>query len=127
MRLVTHDYISAGMPGARCPACGTSTNYYPKVAFGHWLPFFNQEQAARSIVSATKSDRKMRVVVYTGAYVRRGATSSLGRARGCVIDLFRPEADISSQYIWHERRRLLGGKCEKNLCSAGVEPLSGGQ
>src|SRR5258708_27335712 len=78
-------------------------------------------------VFETKSDGKVRVVGYTGAYVRQGATSSLGHTRVCVIDLLRPEADISAQYIWHERRRHLGEKCGKNRSASGVETLPGGQ
>ena len=44
--LLVHDYVSDGLPGKPLAYAHNFYNHYPKVALGHWPPFFYIVQAA---------------------------------------------------------------------------------
>ena len=48
--LVMHDYIAAGFPGNPLSYAKNYYNHYPKVALGHWPPFFYVLQSAWTLV-----------------------------------------------------------------------------
>jgi hypothetical protein len=51
--LMVHDYIAAGFPGSPLPYARDYYLHYPKVALGHWPPFFYLVQAAWTLVFTT--------------------------------------------------------------------------
>ena len=51
--LMVHDYIAAGFPGSPLPYARNYYLHYPKVALGHWPPFFYVVQAAWTLLFTT--------------------------------------------------------------------------
>jgi hypothetical protein len=51
--LMVHDYVAAGFPGPPLPYARNYYLHYPKVALGHWPPFFYVVQAAWTLVFTT--------------------------------------------------------------------------
>jgi hypothetical protein len=51
--LMVHDYIAAGFPGSPMPYARDYYLHYPKVALGHWPPFFYVVQAVWTLVFTT--------------------------------------------------------------------------
>ena len=51
--LMVHDYIAAGFPGSPLPYARNYYLHYPKVALGHWPPFFYAVQAAWTLLFGT--------------------------------------------------------------------------
>ncbi len=51
--LMVHDYIAAGFPGPPMPYARNYYLHYPKVALGHWPPFFYVVQAAWTLLFST--------------------------------------------------------------------------
>ncbi len=48
--LMVHDYIAAGFPGSPLPYARNYYLHYPKVALGHWPPFFYVVQAGWTLL-----------------------------------------------------------------------------
>ncbi|HSR09093.1 MAG TPA: glycosyltransferase family 39 protein [Bryobacteraceae bacterium] len=51
--IMVHDYIAAGFPGPPMPYARSYYLHYPKVALGHWPPFFYVVQAAWTLPFGT--------------------------------------------------------------------------
>jgi Dolichyl-phosphate-mannose-protein mannosyltransferase len=51
--LMVHDYIAAGFPRSALPYARNYYLHYPKVALGHWPPFFYVVQAAWTLLFTT--------------------------------------------------------------------------
>jgi len=51
--LMVHDYVAAGFPGSPLPYARNYYLHYPKVAMGHWPPFFYVVQAAWTLLFTT--------------------------------------------------------------------------